>query len=94
MPYFIQLQKTSALIIESMFSLYLTKHHAMKTYGESGGTVLLIWALDGSEWSASSPGRFTPEGNRRQCPLYSRQGRPQSWSWRCGGNRTPVPEPV
>jgi hypothetical protein len=34
----------------------------MKTYGGSGGiaTPFLTSALDGGEWSASSPGRFTP----------------------------------
>jgi len=31
----------------------------MKAYWESGG-IFLISALDGSEWSASRPGRFTP----------------------------------
>jgi hypothetical protein len=33
----------------------------MKTYG-GGGIVppFLTWELDGSEWSASRPGRFTP----------------------------------
>jgi hypothetical protein len=35
----------------------------MKTYGGSGGIALsfLTTALDGGEWSASRPGRFTPE---------------------------------
>jgi hypothetical protein len=32
----------------------LTKHHAMNTYAG-------IEALDGGDWSASRPGRFTPE---------------------------------
>jgi hypothetical protein len=43
--------------------LFLTEHHAMKAYWGSGGTapiVLLTSALDGGEWSASRPGRFTP----------------------------------
>jgi hypothetical protein len=42
--------------------LCLTKHHSMKTYW--GVEVLLhaflTSALDGGEWSASRPGRFTP----------------------------------
>jgi hypothetical protein len=40
----------------------VVKHYAMKTYGGSGGIALLFLtsALDGSEWSASSPGSFTP----------------------------------
>jgi hypothetical protein len=43
-------------------SLYLTKHHAMKTYWGSGGIAsrFLTSALDGGEWSVSLPGRFTP----------------------------------
>jgi hypothetical protein len=34
----------------------------MKTYGGGGGIapLFLVWALDGGEWSASRPGRFTP----------------------------------
>jgi hypothetical protein len=34
----------------------------MKTYGESGGinSPFLTSALDGGEWLASRPGRFTP----------------------------------
>jgi hypothetical protein len=42
--------------------LCLTKHHAMKTYWRNGGVAprILTSALDGGEWSASSPGRFTP----------------------------------
>jgi hypothetical protein len=41
----------------------LIKHHAMKTYGGSVEVYLhsfLTLALDGGEWSASRPGRFTP----------------------------------
>jgi hypothetical protein len=42
--------------------LCLTKHHAMKTYREwrYSSTHYLTSALDGGEWSASRPGRFTP----------------------------------
>jgi hypothetical protein len=38
------------------------KHHAMKTYGEVAVKihVFLTLVLDGGNWSASSPGRFTP----------------------------------
>jgi hypothetical protein len=45
-------------------SLCLTKHHPMKTYSGSGGIAprILTSALDGGEWSASRPGRFTPRG--------------------------------
>jgi hypothetical protein len=41
----------------------LTKHHDMKTYFGNGGIAphaFLTSALDGGEWSASCPGRFTP----------------------------------
>jgi hypothetical protein len=43
-------------------SLCLTKHHTMKTYWEwrYSSTHSLTSALDGSEWSASRPARFTP----------------------------------
>jgi hypothetical protein len=42
--------------------LSLTEHHAMKAYWGSGGVASRILDLgtDGSEWSASLPGRFTP----------------------------------
>jgi len=39
--------------------LCLTKHHAVKTYWGSGCTALTM-ALDGGEWLASRPDRFTP----------------------------------
>jgi hypothetical protein len=43
-------------------SLCLTKHHAMKTYWgmEVYLHAFLTSALDGGEWSASRPSRFTP----------------------------------
>jgi hypothetical protein len=43
-------------------SLCLTKHHAMKTFWGNGVIAPrnLTSALDGGEWSASRPGRFTP----------------------------------
>jgi len=42
--------------------LYLTEHHAMKAYWGSGGktTHFITSVLDGGEWLASRPGRFTP----------------------------------
>jgi hypothetical protein len=56
-------------------SLCLTKHHAMKTYWgvEAYLHAFLTQALDGSEWSASSPGSFTPRerapGNSKVVPV-------------------------
>jgi hypothetical protein len=43
-------------------SLRLTKHHTVKMYWGSGDIAppILTSALDGGEWSASRPGRFTP----------------------------------
>jgi hypothetical protein len=43
-------------------SLFLTKHHAMKTYGGVGVLLhaFITSALDGCEWPTSRPGRFTP----------------------------------
>jgi hypothetical protein len=43
-------------------SLCLTKHYAMKTYGEwrYRCTYSSTSALDGGEWSASCPSRFIP----------------------------------
>jgi hypothetical protein len=51
--------------------LNLTKHHAMKMYGGSGGIAppFLISALDGDELLASHPGRFT-SGNEPPVPIY------------------------
>jgi hypothetical protein len=46
-------------------SLCVTKHHAMKAYWRNSSTHSLISALDGGEWSASRPGRFTP---RKRAP--------------------------
>jgi hypothetical protein len=42
-------------------SLWLIKHHAMKTYWRSGGIAPRILELGTrGEWSTSRPGRFTP----------------------------------
>jgi hypothetical protein len=43
-------------------NLRLTKYHANKTYWgvEVWLRAFLTSALDGGEWSASRPGRFTP----------------------------------
>jgi hypothetical protein len=45
---------------ESMITAIM--HYAMKAYGGSGGiaSIVLASALDGGEWSASRPCRFTP----------------------------------
>jgi hypothetical protein len=45
----------------------LTEHHAMKEYWGSGGIVheFLTSVVEGGEWSASRPDRFTP---RKRAP--------------------------
>jgi len=55
---------------------HLTKHHPMKMYG--GVDAFLTSALDGSEWSASHPGKFTPR-NRTTGTLNKKLGGPQGW---------------
>jgi hypothetical protein len=55
--------------VKLKLSLCLTMHYDMKTYWGSGGRApRILWrsALDGGEWSASCPGRFTP---RERAPL-------------------------
>jgi hypothetical protein len=53
---------TQALKVKVKLSLRLTKHHAMKTYWgvEVYLHAFLTLELNGGEWSASLPGRFTP----------------------------------
>jgi hypothetical protein len=55
--------KSIHLRIKVKLSLWLTKYHAMKTYGgmEIQMHVFLTSTLDGGEWLDSRPGRFTPE---------------------------------
>jgi hypothetical protein len=50
------------LKVQVKLSLCLTKHHAMKACWEwrYSSTLSFTSALDGGEWSASRPGRFTP----------------------------------
>jgi hypothetical protein len=43
-------------------------------------SLFLISALDGSDWSASRPGRALPPGKWPRYPLYRRLGGPQSRS--------------
>jgi hypothetical protein len=65
--------------------------------------VFLTSALDGGEWSASRPGRFTRGEKSTPYSLDRRPDGPQSQSWRGGeeksfiivstGNLTPVVQP-
>jgi hypothetical protein len=53
----------------------------------------LTSALDGGEWSASLPGRFTPQGKSLCYPLDRRLGVPQSRSGRHGEENKSQPLP-
>jgi hypothetical protein len=50
------------VVLKSKVFLVLIKYHDMKTYWGNGCmfTSVLTSALDGSEWSGSRPGHFTP----------------------------------
>jgi hypothetical protein len=53
----------AVVAVKVKFSCALTEHHAMKAYwGVEVYSFIhfLSSALDGGEWSASRPGRFTP----------------------------------
>jgi hypothetical protein len=65
------------------------KYRYMGTYGgvKIYLHVFLTSALDGGEWSASRPGRFTPGGKSLRYPLERRLDGPQSWSERYGDER-------
>jgi hypothetical protein len=53
----------------------------------------LTSALDGGEWSASRPGRFTPRERAPWCPLDRRLGGPQSRSRHGGEEKNSHPLP-
>jgi hypothetical protein len=55
--------------------------------------LFLTSALDGGEWWASCPGRFTPQGKSPLYPLEWRLGGPQSSSGCCGAQKNPLPLP-
>jgi hypothetical protein len=66
-------------------SLCLTKHCALKTYGEVDvqSQIFLISALGGDEWSASCPGGFN-QAYEPPVPNVQEAGWAQSRSERCG----------
>jgi hypothetical protein len=56
----------------------------MKAYwGNSGIAPCILYLGTRSEWSASRPGCFTPQGNRTWYPFDRSLGGPQSRSVRC-----------
>jgi hypothetical protein len=71
--------RVCACVYKVKLSLSLTKYHAMNTYWgvEVYLRAFLTSALDGGEWSASRPGRFTPQGKSPRYPLDRRLGGPQ-----------------
>jgi hypothetical protein len=86
--------------LKAKLSLCLTKYHSMKTYGGVDVWVraFLTSAQDGSEWSASRPGRFTPRYplNRMLCGPQSRLDAlaRKNKILAPARNRTPVVQPV
>jgi len=63
----------------------LIKHHTMKTCGgmEVQLHEFLTSALDGGDWSASPPGRFTPGRNKVPIGWEAVWAREQVWTqWR------------
>jgi hypothetical protein len=83
-------------------SLCLTKDHDMKTHSlrnlvprmktywvmEVELHAFIGLALDGGMWSASRPGRFTPEVRTPRYPLRRKLSGPQSPSGCCGGDKS------
>jgi hypothetical protein len=69
--------------------------HHKRVLGEwkYSSTHSLISALDGGEWSASRPGRFTPQGKSLSYPFDRRLGGPQSRSGRGGEEKNSQPPP-
>jgi hypothetical protein len=66
----------------------------MKAYWGSGCIAPRIFftsALDEGEWSASCPGRFTPQGKSSCYPLDRRLGGLQSRSGRSGEEKNSQP---
>jgi hypothetical protein len=63
-------------IKDRLVPVLLTEHHAMKTYGGSGG-----------EWSALRPGRFSPSEMSPRNTLDRRLVVPQSHSGRGGDGK-------
>jgi hypothetical protein len=85
--------------------LFLTQHHAMKTYW-GGGDIsprILYLGTRGGEWPASRPGHFTPQGKSLWYPLDRRLDGLQSRSGHGGeeknsqllpGLETPIIQPI
>jgi hypothetical protein len=75
-------------------SLYLTKHHAMKTYWGSGGIAPCILDL-GTRWRwvvSFTPWPICPWGKSPWYPLDRRLGGPQSHSGHSGEKKNSQPQ--
>jgi len=75
------------------FSVGLTKYHTMKTYGgmEVCTHAFLTSALDGSKWSASWAGRFTPGKRAPGTPWIGGSVDPRTGLDTVGKRKVPVP---
>jgi hypothetical protein len=72
-----------------------TEHHTIKTYWgvEVKLHAFLTSALDGGEWSASQPGRFTPGEYSSRFPLDRMWGGLQNRSGHGGAEKNSKPQP-
>jgi hypothetical protein len=61
--------------------------------GECSSIHSMTSALDGGEWSASRPGRFTPRKRAPQYPLDKKLGESQSRSGRGGEEKNSQSQP-
>jgi hypothetical protein len=83
------------IIIVIIIIIIIIIKHAMKTYFGICGMAprILTSTLDGGEWSASRPGRFTPREIAPNYPLDRRPGGPQSRSGRGSEDKNSQPLP-
>jgi hypothetical protein len=82
-------------VVKLSLCFSFTEHHAIKTYWgwRYSSTHSLTSAIDGGEWSASRPSRFTPR-KRASDPLDRRLGGPQSQSERGSEEKNSQPLPA
>jgi hypothetical protein len=69
-------------VVPVLFFNWAPRHEDVLDEWRYSSTQFLTSALEGSEWSASRPGRFTPQGKSPRYPLDRRLDGPQSRSGR------------
>jgi hypothetical protein len=69
------------------------RHEGIVGEWKYSSTHSLTSALDEGEWSASRPGRFTPQGKSVWYPLDRKLGGPQNRSRRGGEEKNSQPQP-